>query len=374
MSVDSSLTANRATYPSIKPVLLTAGICLTVYYLKDVLTPFCIALTVAYLLNPLVHAVQQRVHHRGVAVCCTLLGIVTLFAYCSTFILDLIVKEARQSGALLEGFLNNKEMLLKTKHLFSPYLLKQLQIYLSQRNIIHLLQQQEPVALLQTIAQHVLPGAWSVFASVIGLILGIVGILIMLLYTVFILIDFDNVKSKLDYFFSQQANHNLKKMMLLFKEMTHRYFRSQMYICIILSILFTIGFKLIGLPLALTLGGCVGLLNMVPYLSFIGLVPATLLAGLQSLETGQSFLTLLALVIAVFAAVQIVQDMLLTPRIMGKATGLSPAWLLLSISIWGELLGFLGLILAIPLTCLFIAICKHALMGTAGFEPATSTV
>ena len=64
---------------------------------------------------------------------------------------------------------------------------------------------------------------------------------------------------------------------------------------------------------------------------------------------------LLALVLIVFAVVQLIQDAVLTPRILGKSTGLRPLVILLGVCVWGKLLGFLGLVLAIPLTCIGLA-------------------
>jgi len=116
-----------------------------------------------------------------------------------------------------------------------------------------------------------------------------------------------------------------------------------------------VGFTLIGLPMAIPFGLFIGLLNMVPYLQAVALVPAMLLAALRALEGDGSFVGSIGLTLLVFVVVQFVQDGLLTPRIMGQATGLRPILILLGVFIWGKLLGFLGLLLAIPLTCLGIA-------------------
>ena len=80
---------------------------------------------------------------------------------------------------------------------------------------------------------------------------------------------------------------------------------------------------------------------------------------MKSLETGQSFWLILLLALSVFAVVQIIQDMYLTPRIMGHFMGLNPAVILLSLSVWGSLLGLIGLIIALPLTMLCISYYKR---------------
>jgi predicted PurR-regulated permease PerM len=135
----------------------------------------------------------------------------------------------------------------------------------------------------------------------------------------------------------------------------NRYFRAQALVASITGVLLTVGFLIIGVPMAILLGLFIGLLNMVPYLQIIGLIPAFLLALVHALETGGNLLTMLALTGLVFVVVQIIQDTILVPRIMGKEMGLSPAMILLSLSIWGKLLGIFGLLIALPMTCLLVA-------------------
>ena len=83
----------------------------------------------------------------------------------------------------------------------------------------------------------------------------------------------------------------------------------------------------------------------------------------RALETGSSVVESLLLVLLVFAVVQTIQDGLVAPRIIGKVTGLRPIAVLLGVFVWGKLLGFLGLVLAIPLTCLGIAYYSRFVLG-----------
>lgn len=127
--------------------------------------------------------------------------------------------------------------------------------------------------------------------------------------------------------------------------------------------LLAIGFKIINFPLAITLGLFIGFLNLIPYLQTIGLIPMVLLALLRSAETGENFWVLFGLSLLVLIIVQAIQDLFLTPRIMGKAMGLNPAIILLSLSIWGTLLGFIGLIVALPLTTLCLSYYKRFILN-----------
>lgn len=85
------------------------------------------------------------------------------------------------------------------------------------------------------------------------------------------------------------------------------------------------------------------------------MIPTALLALLKAADTGQNFWIVFAMAVAVFAVVQVIIDLIVTPYVMGKAMRLNPAILLLSLSVWGALLGFIGLIIALPATTLLIA-------------------
>ncbi|MDX1763438.1 MAG: AI-2E family transporter, partial [bacterium] len=101
-----------------------------------------------------------------------------------------------------------------------------------------------------------------------------------------------------------------------------------------------------------------------PYLQMIGIIPAVVLALVHALETGTNFWMVLGLTGLVFAVAQIVQDAFLVPKIMGDVTGLSPAAILLSLSIWGKLLGIFGLLIALPMTCLLLAYYQRILAAS----------
>ena len=133
------------------------------------------------------------------------------------------------------------------------------------------------------------------------------------------------------------------------------YVQGQVTVAIVVAIMFCIMFKIVGLRYGMTFGIMAGFLNMVPYLQIIGFLPTVLLAILKAADTGQNFWIIIACALAVFAIVQIIQDTFLVLKIMGKITGLNPAIILLSLSIWGSLMGMLGMIIALPLTTLMLS-------------------
>ncbi len=135
----------------------------------------------------------------------------------------------------------------------------------------------------------------------------------------------------------------------------NRYFRGQALVALLVGILFAIGYSIMGLPLGFALGLFIGFLNLVPYLQLLGIVPMAFLCVVMSVETGTSFLALFVIALGIMLVVQIIQDTLIVPRVMGKVTGLNPAIILLALSIWGALLGVVGMIIALPMTTLLLS-------------------
>ena len=131
------------------------------------------------------------------------------------------------------------------------------------------------------------------------------------------------------------------------------FFRGQLLIGLIMGVIFATGFSLAGLKFGLAIGLLTGLLNIVPYLgSILGLSVALPLAYLQPDGGG---LAMVCFCVAVFAAVQLLDGWFLTPRIMGRQTGLHPVAIIVAVFFWGKALGgILGMMLAVPLTAFFV--------------------
>jgi predicted PurR-regulated permease PerM len=181
------------------------------------------------------------------------------------------------------------------------------------------------------------------------------GLAVILLYLVFLLVDFQRIQSRWGELLPEAARGQIQGFFVEFETAMSRYFRAQFVVAMLTGTMFAVGFSIIGLPLAILLGVMLGILNMVPYLQLVGLVPAVFLALFHALETGQSFWVVILLVLLVTAVAQTIQDGVLVPKIMGDAMGLPPWLILLSLSVWGKLLGVFGLVIALPATCLVLA-------------------
>jgi predicted PurR-regulated permease PerM len=141
------------------------------------------------------------------------------------------------------------------------------------------------------------------------------------------------------------------------------FFQGQLVIALIMGILYSIGFTLIGLKGGILIGLALGLLNIVPFLgTLIGLLIVLPLAFFQPEGSFQ----LLALSLLVFTVVQLVESWLLTPKIMANRSGLHPALVIIAVFFWGIALGGIaGMILAVPLTAFLVAVWRQAKEGLA---------
>lgn len=321
-------------------------------YLSDVLIPFAVAFLLAYLINPLVLRIQRKAPNRAVAVFASLFIILFFLVILFWIVAPLIAQEVAQTGRLLSGLVNNSDLAARAAKRLPPDLWQALKSFAAREEIQQFFRTDSFWKLAQTAAGKILPGVWGLITGTASFLMGLVGLAVVGLYMVFLLLDYQTVKDSWKGLLPPSQARAVAEFVHDFNAGMQRYFRGQALVASIVGVLFAIGFVMVGLPLGILLGLFIGLLNMVPYLQIIGLIPAFILAGVHALETGSSFGVVLGLTGLVFVVVQAIQDIVLTPRIMGKVTGLRPAVILLSLSVWGKLLGFLGLIIALPLTVL----------------------
>jgi predicted PurR-regulated permease PerM len=333
-------------------------------YLSDVLIPFAVAFLLAYLMNPLVNAVQAKVQNRAGAVALSFLLLGVAGVAVLWFGLPMIGQELANMGALVNKIVSDKELGARALAYLPPELWDQVKGVFSSyemSRVRELVQNDNVISLVQAVAKKVLPGMWSVVSGATSLLLGVLGLFFIFLYLVFILMDYQHLKVDWKDLLPKPLREPVVGFLDDFDSEMRKYFRGQAIVAALVGVVFMVGFGMIDLPMAIGMGLLLGVLNMVPYLQTIGLFPAVAFAVVHALEVGSSPLTATILVLVVFLVAQVVQDAFLVPKIMGKVTGLSPAIILLSVSIWGKLLGLLGLVIALPMTCLCLAWYKRAI-------------
>jgi predicted PurR-regulated permease PerM len=330
---------------------------LLVKRLSSVLLPFLIAWLLAYLLQPIVHFFQfkLRFKNRALSILATLLVFFGSITGIIWALAPIVVVEIQKLSQLTVSFSQNINVI----SFFPAAWQHEIQHYLTHLNFQTILKDDTIMNGIKKLA----PQLWDFINGSLDFILGFSVIIIVFLYLIFILLDFEKISASMLGIIPPKFKKLTTEIILDLESGMNRYFRGQALIALIVGSLFIIGFSIIGLPLAIVMGLLIGLLNMVPYLKAVALIPTLMLGLLQSVETGQSFGSILIGIAIVFIAIQTIEDMLLTPRIMGKVTGLNPAVILLSLSIWGSLMGMVGLIVALPVTTLIISYYKRFVLN-----------
>ncbi len=334
-------------------ILIIIGILYLVNYLSSVLLPFFIAWLIAYLAYPMVTFFQYKlkVKNRAVSILTTMLVLLILLTLALVLLVPPMIEEfSKLKGLLTTYFIEGSKQaaIPGTVANFIKEHVDMLQVKdaLSEEN------------LAQTL-RSILPKAWSIFAQSVNVIISIFAAFIVLLYTFFILLDYEAIASGWTGLVPAKYRELTIRIVNDVKEGMNRYFRGQALVAFLVGILFSIGFLIIDFPLAIGFGLFIGLLNMVPYLQLVALVPTVLLALLKAADTGQNFWWILATALLVFCIVQVIQDTIIVPKVMGKITGLNPAIILLSLSVWGALMGVVGMIIALPCTSIMLSYYKR---------------
>lgn len=324
-------------------------------YLSSVLVPFVAALLTAYLLNPLTCYIEKYVKNRGAAVALTLVGLLAVVTGMFFVVVPMMVNEFVHMGQVLSQLVSDADFSRKVAGYLPPDIWKWVQETAKSPEVQELFTSEGAMNTAKSILNAAVPGIRGVAVGAFNVVAGLAGVFVILLYIIFLLADFGKIRRNWQELLPKTYRGGVVSFLGEFEETMRLYFRGQVTVALTVGVLMSIGFALIGLPLAIVLGMLIGVLNIVPYLGAVGAVPAVLLAALDSLEAGESIWIGIGLVIAVMAIVQVIQDGFLVPKIQGDSLGLSPWLILLSLSVWGKLLGFLGLMIALPMTCLCLS-------------------
>lgn len=337
-------------------IALISGLVYLVTLLRNALLPFLIAWLLAYMMQPFVTFFQCKLglRSRVLSIMALLVSMLLIITLLVVMVVPSIAAEADKTIELLRTHDPGEGHIPFIPQAWLEYLesnvdFTQLMDYLNKDNLLKAIKQ-------------IAPQVWSFLSNTFSVLLSITIVFMILLYFIFILLDYEKIANGWPQLIPGKYRPFVEGLVEDVEYTMNRYFRGQALIALCVGVLLAIGFKIIDFPLAVTLGLFIGVLNMIPYMQTIGIIPMLILALLRSAETGENFWIIFGLALLVLGIVQMIQDLFLTPRIMGKAMGLNPAIILLSLSIWGTLLGFIGLIVALPLTTLCLSYYKRFIL------------
>ncbi len=326
-------------------ILIAVGVIWLLYFLRDILLPFAVACLIAFMIEPLVRLNMKltRISSRIIPVLLTLIEIIAVTGGIAFIFMPEIIRDSHEVSLLIDHYTSldpaDLPFLPEWAHRF-------LHGHMSLPSISEWLKGQQTEKILANIINF--------FSGGLNVLGGVIGWAIVILYLFFILLNYPSLMNGIKSIVPPRYRHISDSIIYDTGNTLKRYFRTQALISLIVGIIYAIGFSIAGLPLGAAIGLMNAILFMVPYLVYVSLIPVTILAMVCAIETGVDFWSLWLKCIAVYMIVECIADLWLTPKIMGKSLNLDPAVMLLSLSVWGKLLGFLGVILALPLTVVVI--------------------
>ena len=329
---------------------IVLAVFLLVDYLSSVLLPFFIAWLFAYLLYPMVKFVENKLHVRvrALSIIITMIVVFAVIGGMLYFIIPPMIEQFQRLYVILTHWVHGAAHTNNISGWISNWLIH------NQHTVEHFFKSPDFTNILKNVA----PKVFSVVSQTASIVMSIVASLITLLYMFFILMDYEFLTNNWIRIFPVKNRPFWHELAGDVERELNNYIRGQGLVALCMGVMFCIGFTIMDFPMAIGLGILIGVLDLVPYLHTFALIPTAFLAMLKAADTGQNFWMVFGLAVGLFALVQVITDMIVTPHIMGKAMGLNPAILLLSLSVWGAILGFIGLIVALPLTTLLITYWK----------------
>ena len=337
------------TFDRIARMLVLSVLILLIYVavqaIWSVILPFLLAGIFAYVMMPLVRFFQYtlRLRSRGLSVILTLLLLGAVVYLAIIFIIPSINAEIEKTLQVIAGYSSGQDIL-------TMILPRNIRNYLNgglrwgnfpqQLSLEKIL---ENVKLLLDQVGGIINSTLSIFSWGLVFLIGFV-------YFVFILLDFENLGRGFISLFPKTLRPTIRTISMDLDRYMNNYFRGQALVAMSVGILLSIGFNIIGLPLATAMGIFIGILNFIPYMQALGIIPLGLASLLMAAQTGENAFVCMLLAYGVLMVVQIIQDMIIVPRIMGQTMGMRPSLILLVLSIWGYLLGFFGMLIALPIT------------------------
>lgn len=344
-------TAQKPLYWNIDRIMrliiglaIAAVVIWLIRYLSDVLLPFVVACFVAYLLQPVVRFNQRWTGAKGriLPTILTLIEATVVITLLVWLFVPTTVKDVDMLGGILKEVTAGRKPL---PHFLKP-VIDLINQYLNPEQIKHTLSSMH--------WQTLLSKGTTLLQQSIDVIMQTLGWMLTLIYILFILIDYPQITRGFKLIFPGKYRAKGMEVVRDVETNMNHYFRGQGMVALCATVFYCIGFSIVKLPLAVPMGIIVGILYMIPYFQYITLIPVAIICFIYSLGGGAEFLPLLGKCGLVYVISQCICDYLITPHIMGKEMGMNPAIILLSLSIWGSLLGIIGMIIALPVSALIM--------------------
>lgn len=321
----------------------TAVFLIVLWFLGDVLLPFILGGAIAYFLDPVADRLERMGLTRALATACITVVALLIFVVMALLVVPTLVN---QTVSLIE---------------IAPQLTRDFTNFLTER-FPSLLDQDSTLrsslnsigATIQERGGQVLQTALASFASIINIILLFV---IVPVVAVYLLLDWDRMVAGIDALLPRDHQPVIRQLARDIDKTLASFIRGMGTVCLILGTYYAIALMVVGLQFGLVVGFVAGLVTFIPYLGAI--LGGALAIGLALFQFWGDWVSI-GLVAGIFALGQVIEGNVLTPKLVGNSVGLHPVWLILSLSVFGTLFGFVGMLVAVPVAAALGVVARFA--------------
>ncbi len=321
-------------------------VALLFYALGPILTPFMFAAILAYICDPLVDRLQRRRVPRTLATVIVLLLLIGLFVLLMLIMVPLFQKEATLLTERLPGYITalNEKLI--------PWLNAKLGLKLDldfgsfKRNITEYVQGADGLA-AKIFASLKIGGM-----ALVGFFVNMILVPVVLFY---LLRDWDALVEKIDHLIPRRWHDRVTTIAREIDAVLSEFLRGQVSVMLLMSVYYVLGLWLAGLEFALPIGIITGMLVFVPY---VGMITGLLLASLAALMQFQN-LPGMIWVWVVFTVGQLLEGLVVTPWLVGDRIGLHPVAVIFALLAFGQIFGFFGVLLALPVSAAMLVALRH---------------
>ncbi len=330
---------------------IIAGFIGFVWLFQSILTPFVLGLAIAYLLNPLVTRVEGMGAPRWAAVLLLLLTFLTVAGLGLALLVPVLAREAGQMVGEFPAWMDAAQIRVTE---FAQRMGWNVSASIPDTG--------EIVAGVQDQAGQLLSAGKGLLAGVVAggaAIAGFVSfIFLMPIVAFYMMLDWPRLVAKIDSLVPRARADTVHGLMREIDRTLAGFIRGQLSVCVLLGLFYGIGLSLVGLKYGFVIGICAGLLSIMPYVgSGAGLLAGVLVAWFTSHEWME-----VVAVLVVFGVGQFIEGNFLTPRLVGNNIGLHPLWVIFALMAGGSLMGFTGLLIAVPVAAVIGVMVRFALL------------
>ncbi|WP_068113772.1 AI-2E family transporter [Tropicimonas marinistellae] len=301
------------------------------WLLGDVILPFVLGAGIAYLLDPIADWFEKHGLSRAASVSIITVAGLVVFVVAILLVIPTLVEQTANLFAAI------------------PDLARDLQNFLTAR-FPSLVDADSTIRKsLASLGSMISSRGAELLEGAMGSVSGIVNIVMLLVIvpvvSFYLLLDWDRLVGRIDELLPRDHAPVIRQIARDIDATLSGFVRGQGTVCLLLGIYYCIGLALVGLDFGLVVGALAGLLTFIPYIG--AMVGGVLAIGLAMFQFWGDW-TMIGLVAAIFFSGQFLEGNVLTPNLVGSSVGLHPVWLLLALSVFGSLFGFVGMLVAVP--------------------------